>query len=170
MPAFATRSTAPIHNSKSGLIGFFISTGTLTPRSASATSCTLNGFTVVRAPIHKTSTSKCNASSTCFAVATSTVIGNPVSFFALCIHGNPLVPIPSKLPGLVRGFQIPARNISTLPVAFNLCAVSKTCSSVSALHGPEMISGLLFHACCTALSMVVVSACIVFIFCGCFSE
>jgi len=58
IPELATRSTAPIHNSKSGLMGFLISTGTSAPLSASATSCTLNGLTVVLAPIHKTSTPK----------------------------------------------------------------------------------------------------------------
>jgi hypothetical protein len=58
---------------------------------------------------------------------------------------------------------MPARSMSTLPVAANLCAVSKTCSSVSALHGPEMISGLFFHACCAAFFTVSV-ACIIFDF------
>jgi hypothetical protein len=42
-------------------------------------------------------------------------------FFARCNQGNPFVPIPSKLPGRVRGFQIPARSISTLPVAAKRC-------------------------------------------------
>src|SRR6266487_422142 len=169
MPAFATRSTAPIHNSRSGLMGFLMSTGTSAPRNASATSCTLKGFTVVRAPIHNTSISKCNASATCFAVATSTVSGKPVNFFACCSQGKPLVPMPSKLPGLVRGFQMPARNMSTFPVLCKRTAVSITCSSVSALHGPEIINGRLFHFSCTnSLVAVCVASCIfvkLFMFC-----
>ena len=104
-------------------MGFLINTGTSAPLSASATSCTLNGLTVVLAPIHNTSTPKCSASSTCLAVATSIATGNPDSFLACCNQGKPLVPIPSKLPGRVRGFQMPARKISTLPVAASLVAV-----------------------------------------------
>ena len=159
MPAFAIRSIPPIHNSKSGLIGFLIKTGTFTPFNASAISCTLNGFTVVRAPTHKTSTSKCSASSTCLAVATSIATGSPVSFLACCIQGNPLVPMPSKLPGRVLGFQIPARIISTLPVAANRIAVCITCSSVSALQGPEIIKGDFFNkmltfCCCSVKSAI----------------
>src|SRR6185436_19886090 len=148
-PDLATLSTAPVHNSRSGLIGFLISTGTSVPRNASATSCTLNGFTVVLAPIHNTSTSNVNASCTCLPVATSTVVGKPVSFFACCSQGKPFAPMPSNIPGLVRGFQIPARIISTLPVAARACAVANTCSSVSALQGPLIISGRLFHVSCT---------------------
>ena len=114
---------------------------------------------MVRAPTQSTSTPKCKASSTCLAVATSTAIGKPVSFFACCIHGNPLVPIPSKLPGLVLGFQIPARIISTLPVAAKRIAVCITCSSVSALHGPEIIKGDFFNkmltfSCCSVKSPI----------------
>src|SRR5688572_13948068 len=146
IPARATRSTAPLHNSRSGLIGFLISTGTSTPRNASATSCTLKGFTVVLAPIHNTSTSKFNASCTCLPVATSTVVGMPVCFFACNNQGKPFTPMPSNIPGFVLGFQMPARRISTLPVAARRCAVCNTCSSVSALHGPLMISGRLLHA------------------------
>jgi hypothetical protein len=36
---------------------------------------------------------------------------------------------------------MPARMISTLPVAAKRIAVCNTCSSVSALQGPEMING-----------------------------
>src|SRR6187401_2393341 len=165
MPERATRSTAPLQSSRSGLIGFLISTGTSTPRNASATSCTLKGFTVVLAPIHNTSTSKFNASCTCLPVATSTVVGNPVSFFALCNHGKPFAPIPSNMPGFVLGFQMPARSISTLPVAARRCAVCITCSSVSALHGPLMISGRLAHAFCAASFIVCSIVCIVSIIC-----
>src|ERR1700754_634695 len=132
-------------------MGFFIRTGTSAPRSASATSCTLNGFTVVRAPIQSTSTSKCSASSTCLAVATSIATGRPVSFLACCSQGNPFVPMPSKLPGRVRGFQIAARRISTLPVFARRTAVSTVCSSVSALQGPEMIRGRFIQAAWTVL-------------------
>ena len=141
IPALAIRSIPPTHNSKSGFNGFLIKTGTFTPLKASAISCTLKGFTVVLAPIQSTSTPKCKASSTCLPVATSTATGNPVSFFACCNQGKPFVPIPSKLPGLVLGFQIPARIMSTLPVAANRIAVCITCSSVSALQGPEIING-----------------------------
>src|SRR5678815_5475737 len=160
IPALATLSTAPLHSSRSGLIGFLISTGTSTPRNASATSCTLKGFTVVLAPIHKTSTSNVSASCTCLPVATSTVVGKPVNFFACCNQGSPLAPIPSNMPGLVRGFQMPARSISTLPVAANRCAVSTTCASVSALQGPLMIRGLLLHALCTVSFVVCSDVCI----------
>src|SRR5690606_31797074 len=146
-------------------MGFFTNTGTSTPRRASATSCTLKGFTVVLAPIHNTSTSKVNASCTCLPVATSTVVGRPVSFLALCIQGKPLAPIPSNKPGLVRGFQIPARNISILPVAARRCAVSTTCSSVSALQGPLITSGLLPHACCTVSLEVCSVVCILLFVC-----
>ena len=157
----AILSIPPTHNSKSGFNGFLINTGTLTPLKASAISCTLKGFTVVRAPTHKTSTSKCKASSTCFAVATSTATGMPVSFLACCNQGKPLVPIPSKLPGLVLGFQIPARIISTLPVAANPLAVAITCSSVSALQGPEIINGAFFNNaltfCCCSVKVAMLN-------------
>ena len=129
-------------------MGFFISTGTSTPRNASATSCTLKGFTVVLAPIQSMSTSNCNASCTCLAVATSTVMGSPVIFFACASQGSPFVPMPSNKPGLVRGFQMPARKISILPVLARRVAVSSTCSSVSALQGPLIINGRLFHFVC----------------------
>src|SRR5882757_1901997 len=162
-PTFCKRSIPPLHNSKSGLIGFFISTGISTPRNASATSCTLNGFTVVRAPIHNTSTSNCNASCTCFAVATSTAVASPVAFLALNNQGNPFVPMPSNMPGFVRGFQMPARSISIFPVAASLVAVASICSSVSALHGPLIIKGRLFHFSCTSSLVVCVCVCILFL-------
>ena len=56
---------------------------------------------------------------------------------------NEFSPIPAKVLGLVRGFHIPARNISTLPVLASARAVFTVCSLLSALHGPAMISGLL---------------------------
>src|SRR5690606_35308809 len=140
--------------------GFLISTGTFAPLKASATSCTLKGLTVVRAPIHKLSTSKCNASSTCLPVATSTATGKPVSCLAVCSQGSPFVPTPSKLPGLVLGFQIPALNMSTFPVTASLLAVSTSCVSVSALQGPEITIGL-FLKTSSATILVGAASCIV---------
>ena len=89
---------------------------------------------------------KVSASWTCLPVATSTVVGRPVAFFACCNHGNPFAPIPSNIPGFVLGFQIPALSMSTLPVAVSRWAVSITCDSVSALQGPLMINGRLAQA------------------------
>ena len=43
--------------------------------------------------------------------------------------------------GFVRGFQMPALSTSTRPVSAIRRQVSKVCSSVSALHGPEIMSG-----------------------------
>src|SRR6476619_689029 len=96
----------------------------------------------------------------------------PVSLRACCSHGKPFVPMPSKLPGLVRGFQMPARIISTLPVLCKRTAVSSTCSSVSALQGPAIINGRLFHVDCTnsfdvcvaCISLSLVVSKVVFIF------
>ena len=48
--------------------------------------------------------------------------------------------VPSNPPGLVRGFQIPARN-NLMPLSAIPLAVSITCSSVSALHGPAITIG-----------------------------
>jgi hypothetical protein len=56
-------------------------------------------------------------------------------------HSKAGAPIPSNEFGLVRGFQIPARSKLTLPVFFKACALSNTCASLSALHGPEMMNG-----------------------------
>ena len=64
----------------------------------------------------------------------------PVSSFTRLSHFRPGAPTPSKPPGRVRGFQIPARKIFT-PMAANAVAVAITCSSVSALHGPAITSG-----------------------------
>src|SRR6185295_3641802 len=52
-------------------------------------------------------------------------------------------PAPSYCPGLVLGFQIPARSACTFPVAATCFAVASVCSSVSALHGPLITIGLL---------------------------
>src|SRR6195952_2352252 len=56
IPALLIRSKAPIHNERSGFTGFLTITGTSTPFKASAISCTVNGFTVERAPTHNIST------------------------------------------------------------------------------------------------------------------
>ena len=141
-PAPLIRSSAPIHNSKSGLTGFLTKTGTSTPFSASAISCTAKGLAVVRAPIQSTSIPAFSASKTCLAVATSVDTSIPVSFFTSLSQVKPSTPIPSKPPGLVRGFQMPARKI-LIPLLAKALAVSITCSSVSALQGPEMTMGRL---------------------------
>src|ERR1019366_5771771 len=85
----------------------------------------------------------------------------PVIFFACAIHGSPFIPMPSNMPGLVLGFQIPALNTSTLSVLARRVAVSTTCSSVSALQGPLIINGRLFHFSCITSFMVVVCVCMV---------
>ena len=139
-PAPLIRSIAPIHNSKSGFTGFLINTGTSTPFNASAISCTANGLAVVRAPIHNMSMLAFKHSYTCLAVATSVETSIPVSSFTRFIQARPSTPIPSNPPGLVRGFQIPARKIF-VPRLANAWAVLITCSSVSALHGPAMTIG-----------------------------
>ena len=134
------RSKAPIHSSRSGFTGFFTSTGMSTPFSASAISCMAKGLAAVRAPIQRMSMPAFRASNTCLAVATSVDTYMPVSFFTSFIQARPSTPTPSKPPGLVRGFQIPARNI-LIPRAASWRAVSITCSSVSALQGPAITSG-----------------------------
>src|SRR3546814_11428645 len=116
-------------------------TGTSTPLRASATSCTENGLTVVRAPTQRMSTPAFNASSTWRAVATSTVTGKPVSFLACINQGSPSDPLPSTSPGRVLGFQLPARRAPTLLWAFNWLAVARNYSTVSALHGPAITRG-----------------------------
>src|SRR5690606_8986282 len=77
----------------------------------------------------------------CFAFAASTAVGNPVTAFALFNYSKPIVLLPSNSPGRVRGFQIPALQTDTFPVAANNCAGVNNCSSVSALQGPEIIQG-----------------------------
>ena len=134
------RCNAPIQSSRSGFTGFLTNTGTSTPFNASAISCMANGLAVVRAPIQSKSMLAFKASSMCLAVATSVATNIPVSAFTRCIQGKPSAPTPSNPPGLVRGFQIPARNILT-PFLAKAVAVLITCSSVSALHGPAMTIG-----------------------------
>ena len=137
------RSTAPIHNSRSGLTGFLIRIGMSTPFNASAISCIEKGFAAVRAPIQRISTPYLSASNTWYWLATSVETYMPVSSFTRFNQGSPILPTPSNPPGLVRGFHIPARNI-LIPCAASSLAVSSTWSSVSALHGPAMTSGRLF--------------------------
>jgi len=139
-PALLMRSMAPIHNSRSGFTGFFTKTGISTPFRASAISCTAKGLAVVRAPTQSISIPAFRHSYTCLAVATSVDTYIPVSFFTSLSQASPSTPTPSKPPGLVRGFQMPARNIF-IPLAANCLAVSITCSSVSALHGPAITRG-----------------------------
>ena len=51
----------------------------------------------------------------------------------------------SKFPGLVLGFQIPARMILTEAIEAKSFAIAMICSSVSALQGPDINKGLLFQ-------------------------
>ena len=141
IPARLKRSRAPIQRSRSGFTGFFTSTGMSVSFRASAISCTRKGLAVVLAPIHTRSTPCLRHSKTCFSLATSVAIFKPYSFFALCIHFKPGTPVPSKHPGWVRGFQIPARN-TLMPKSLSPAAVVITCSSVSALQGPAITLGL----------------------------
>ena len=108
IPALLNLSIAPIHNATSGFTGFLTNTGISTPFSASAISCTANGLAVVLAPIQSMSIPAFRASPTCFAFATSIATGIPNSFFTRCNQASPILPTPSKLPGFVLGFQIPA--------------------------------------------------------------
>ena len=140
MPAPLMRSSAPIHSSRSGLTGFFTNTGTSTPFNESANDCMAKGLALVRAPTQRMSMSYLRASSTCSGVATSVAVNMPVSSFTCFIHGRAFSPLPSKPPGLVRGFQTPALNMwHPLPASWR--AVVITCSSVSAEQGPAMTIG-----------------------------
>ena len=135
-------SSAPIHKARSGFTGFFTSTGLSVPFKASAISCTVNGFTVERAPIHRISTSACKAAATWCALATSVAVLKPYSSFTFFSQLRPMTPTPSKPLGFVRGFQIPARKIETASVdSLILFAVSSICDSLSALQGPAIIKG-----------------------------
>ena len=122
-------------------MGFFTRRGTSVPLRASAISCTRKGLAVVRAPIHSMSTPASRLSFTCLADATSVQTRMPSSRCTRWSQGKPAVPTPSKQPGCVRGFQMPARNM-WIPKAARPRAVSITCSSLSALHGPAMHMGL----------------------------
>ena len=137
IPAWLMRSIAPIHSSMSGFTGFFTSTGTSTPLKLSAKACIANGLAEVRAPIHRMSIPYFRASSTCSGVATSVATSMPVVSFTCFIHGRAFSPLPSKPPGLVRGFHTPARNMWQ-PFEASCVAVDITCSSVSAEHGPAI--------------------------------
>ena len=139
-PARFRRSSAPIHRSRSGLTGFFTSTGISVSWSASAISCMRKGLALERAPTQSMSTPYLRHSYTCFSVATSQHTFMPVSSLTFLSHLRPGVPTPSKLPGCVRGFQMPARN-TWMPLAARSRAVSITCSSLSALQGPAITIG-----------------------------
>ena len=132
------RSSAPIHNSRSGLTGFLTRTVASVPFSASASACTAKGLAVVRAPTQRMSMPCLRASSTCSGVATSVAVSMPVSSLTRSIQGSAGSPCPSKPPGFVRGFQMPARNMWQ-PLPASCLAVVITCSSVSALQGPAMM-------------------------------
>ena len=134
------RSIPPIQSSRSGLTGFFTNTGLSMPFMLSAKACIAKGLAVVRAPIHKMSTPYFKQSSTCSGVATSVAISMPVSSFTALSHGRAVSPLPSKPPGLVRGFHTPARNMWQ-PLSASCFAVVITCSSVSAEHGPAITNG-----------------------------
>ena len=140
-PAWLMRSSAPIHNSRSGLTGFLTKTGTSTPLSESARACMANGLADVRAPTQRMSMPYFSASSTCSGVATSVETSIPVSFFTCCSQGSATSPLPSKPPGFVRGFHTPARKLWH-PLSASSRAVVITCSSVSAEQGPAMTNGL----------------------------
>ena len=121
-------------------MGFFTSTGISIPLSESASACIAKGLAEVRAPIQIMSTPYSNTSSTCSGVATSVATDIPVSSFTRFSHGNAFSPCPSKPPGLVRGFQTPAR-YTLQPSEASCRAVDITCSSVSAEHGPAITKG-----------------------------
>ncbi len=140
IPALYMRCRAPIQSSRSGLTGFLTNTATSAPRSwrVSAISCMAKGLAEVRAPIQSRSTPASRAASTWARVATSMAVRMPVSSFTFTSHGKPSGPTPSKPPGRVRGFQMPARKI-LMPYSCRARAVVSTCSSVSALQGPAII-------------------------------
>ena len=140
MPAPLIRCSPPIQSSRSGLIGFFTSTGTSCPTSASAISCMAKGLATVRAPIQRMSMPCSSAAFTCAAVATSVVTSMPNCFCTRCSHFNPGSPTPSNPPGFVRGFHMPARKI-LMPLLASCVAVVITCSSVSAEQGPAIVRG-----------------------------
>ena len=139
IPTAFNLSIAPIHNSKSGLIGFFTITGISTPFKASAISCTANGLTVVLAPNHRISISSFKAASTCNALATSVATGKLKAFPASFSQDKAGTPIPSNELGLVLGFQIPPLRMSILLPAANCFAISWICSSFSTEQGPAIV-------------------------------
>ena len=108
IPALLILSRAPIHNDKSGFIGFLTSIGVSVPFTASAISCTENGFTVVLAPIHNMSIPYFKDKSIWLVLATSTANSTSSSFLISEIHFRASSPFPSNVPGLVLGFHTPA--------------------------------------------------------------
>jgi len=133
-------SIAPSHRFRSGFIGFLMRILLSVPFNASAISCIANGLADVLAPIQRMSTLALMAFSTWVLFATSVVVSIPVSSLTFVSHFSPISPTPSNDPGRVLGFQIPALKI-LIPILFRLCAVFSTCSSFSALHGPEIMMG-----------------------------
>ena len=131
---------APIHNSRSGLTGFFTRIGTFTPCKLSARDCIAKGFAVVRAPIQSMSKPYLRQSSTCSGVATSVPTSILVDSLTCCSHFSAISPLPSNPPGFVRGFHTPARN-RWQPFCARDFAVLRTCSSVSAEQGPAITKG-----------------------------
>ena len=150
------RSSPPIQSSKSGLTGFLTNTGISTPFKVSAISCIAKGFATVRAPIHSKSTPAFKQASTWAWVATSVQTFMPSSFCTRFNHARPSSPTPSKPPGFVRGFQMPARK-SLTPFFESCVAVFITCSSVSAEQGPAITIGRL-SSCSVKLSGVMLSS------------
>ena len=114
-----------------------------TPCRLSARACIANGLAQVRAPIQRMSKPYSRHNSTCSGVATSVVISIPVSSFTRFIQGKAFSPLPSKPPGLVRGFHTPARKMWQ-PLRANSFAVAMTCCSVSAEQGPAITIGRLW--------------------------
>ena len=140
MPARWSLSSAPIQRSRSGFTGFLTSTGMSVSARASAISCTRKGLALVRAPSQTRSTPCFIHSNTCFSLATSVATFIPYSFFTLWSHLSPGTPMPSKHPGWVLGFHIPARN-TLIPNSLSPAAVCIIWSSLSALHGPAITHG-----------------------------
>ncbi len=139
-------SNPPIHKFKSGLTEFLTSTGLSIPFIASVTSFIENGFTTVRVSSHNISIPYFKACSACFGVATSTVVSNPVSALSCWSKWSPVSTTSSKPCGLVRGFHMPDLNTLTCGILPIWWAVFITCSSVSALHDPLMITACFWMA------------------------
>ena len=134
-PTCCSRSSAPSQRSISGLSGFLTRIRASVPARASASSDTANGLAVVRAPIQKVSSPALRAASACCGEAISVATCIPSSSLTRTSQGRPCSPTPSKDPGRVRGFHRLALK-KQIPPALKARAVSKVCSSVSALHGP----------------------------------
>ena len=145
-PEAYRRCSAPIQSSRSGFTGFLTRTvirsrcSGVSDASASAISWTANGLAVVRAPIQKSVTPVRRACRRWTGVAISVTGSIPVLSRTSASHARARTPMPSNEPGLVRGFQTPARN-TRMPVSDSSRAVRSVCSRLSALHGPAITSG-----------------------------